>query len=96
MEINIPDIQDLEFIQLCPQCGGQGEFWSVPDYNPMLKRSRRNPAGLADPKKVNCTNCERGRNGLLPVGQVPTDVGRRLMDFLKQLGVLDSADWPKR
>jgi hypothetical protein len=72
MQVEIPDLDDIKFLEMCHQCYGTGRQ-SV--YSPLKK---------GEVQKVSyepCRNCE-GKE------QVLTLLGERLKEFLEFLGVI--------
>ncbi len=88
MDIEIPDLDDIEFVRACPQCQGSLKCveWDS-TAGPLVGKHQRPTGG---PVEKPCMNCAFGAHGNLPSGVVPTRAGETLIDFLTQLGVLDN------
>lgn len=73
MEIEIPNLQDLEFVERCWHCAGSGNLWTEP------KRAYKDRPAVAS-SAYPCPTCD-GK------GRTLTQVGDKLIEFLKSLGV---------
>ena len=82
MEIDIPDLDDVLFVEDCGWCNAQGKRPDSPKKIPGTNK-------WAMPELITCTSCGG-------VGNKLTKVGERLIKFLDSLGVpLKKDGWKK-
>lgn len=78
MEIDIPDLNDVEFVRECRVCRGRKTYDHYDSTAGPLRGKKLLPTGAI--VTAACDVCHESGKELTPVGQ-------RLMDFLKSLGL---------